>query len=161
MVNVIHGAVGALLGQHLESSPLAFLVGFLSHFVLDSIPHGDRDSMLKWRHHGKIDSHWWVMGIDFILTVVFVAIAFSLDVFANPYAAAYGFVGAIIPDTLIGISELCQLLGVKSRIFRRFYALHFWFHNILLRRNIDFSVLKGLFFQGAVLIVVLVVTFWK
>lgn len=161
MVGVIHGAVGALITQHVDSNALAFAIGFASHFIVDIIPHGDRDAMLKWRHHGKIDTHWWVMGTDFVATTLFVAVAFSLNTFANPYAAGYGFVGAILPDFIIGASELWKLLGGKTRILRRFYAFHFWFHNIFLRHNIDFPTKGGLLFQGFFLIAVLFIVFWQ
>lgn len=159
MVEIVHGAIGAAVGQYFSSPILSFIFGFSSHFLIDIIPHGDSHHRSKWNILGKVGIFWWVIGFDIILCSLFVAITFGLNVYANPVSAVFGFTGALIPDLIIGASDLWKFIGFKNLILRRFYKFHFFFHDILLKYNFDFSLGTGLILQILILAIVLKIIF--
>ena len=42
MFLTVHAATGILIGKYTGNIYLAFIAGFLSHLILDIIPHGDQ-----------------------------------------------------------------------------------------------------------------------
>src|SRR3989338_6826145 len=47
MYLTIHAAAGALIGNYVNQSLIAFIFGLFSHFLLDLIPHNDGDIPTK------------------------------------------------------------------------------------------------------------------
>jgi hypothetical protein len=51
MYQIVHGMAGAVIGSRLDSPILAFILGFVSHFILDAIPH-DSNEARDWENNG-------------------------------------------------------------------------------------------------------------
>lgn len=153
---VIGGAIGAFLpGHHI----LAFVAGFLSHFVLDSIPHWDYSiNSLQSKDNKKV----FARGTSFFIDVVKVVadaclgflipyIAFSsgvhFDFFVN--AVFFGAFGAMVPDGL-------QFLYYKipNRLLVTVQKFH---KSIHAKRRLDMYPIIGPLLQ--VLLIVFVVLF--
>lgn len=149
MFIVGHAAAGALIGEQLAgSSPLfAFGMGFVSHFLLDLIPHGDRHHVVDYFHGQKknIGKFYNELMIDALMTVIMVSVLMmskSLD----RDSVAWGIIGGVLPDLLVGLHE-----KFKSTKLKAFTKFHFMVHNALIH-NIEVSHLQGTIVQLAVII---------
>lgn len=110
MILATHAVIGAALAQHTESHTLAFLIGFISHHILDLIPHWQYsvpqlDSGKRLKINKALFSDLLRVGIDFMLGTVIILIFFQ----ENLSIALFAFAGAILPDVLWGISRLWPL----------------------------------------------------
>lgn len=108
MVLSAHAVVGGAIGALVRGNPLvAFLYGFISHFILDMIPHYDYPI-----RSGFVDPHGedkkillkqilldtFSVGFDILLGIVLAYIFFEAN---DPtYSWLFGAVGAIVPDAL-------------------------------------------------------------
>ena len=98
MLATVHLLVGAAIGKYLSGSwPLAFGISFLSHFLLDALPHTDAGTLKRPEERGTITL------TDLVLVLIDVAVAagvllwlsgrpeFSTSVLAGAF-------GGIAPD---------------------------------------------------------------
>ncbi len=111
MILATHGVIGALLGQVVSTNPgAAFGLGFLSHFVLDALPHWDyqlasevkneTDPLYKEFRGGAVFYRDLVkITADALIGLVLVLVAIGFLQF-DPVLALAGFVGALVPDFL-------------------------------------------------------------
>jgi uncharacterized membrane protein YeaQ/YmgE (transglycosylase-associated protein family) len=149
MLTTVHGAFGFLIGEHTSSPLLAFVLGFLSHFILDIIPHGDHDDVENYVDHNKLKSIINVIVIDSIAGIIFLILIFThlhnSTVDVTPIAA--GIIGAILPDFLVAFYALNK---------RRFFRLNFLHHKIhqLIKFDLPFSM-------AFILQIILMVVLWQ
>jgi membrane-bound metal-dependent hydrolase YbcI (DUF457 family) len=126
-----HVAAGALIGQQVDENLFAiFLLGFISHFLLDLIPHGDAHQVKnyfekKTEHLKKL---YYVLVTDSAASIIMVT---WLMAYANinRVAVAWGVIGSVLPDLLVGLNEVWK----KSKI-QWFYDWHFKVHNALIHK---------------------------
>src|SRR3989338_1325862 len=106
MFLIVHASVGAVIGDSLESPAVSFLAGFLTHFLVDIIPHGDERSGRELLRPGR--RHWLVILaiIDGLAAISLVAVLWLGGFFVNALGATSGALGAIMPDVLAGFFEL-------------------------------------------------------
>ncbi len=118
MLAATHTIVGATIGTHTDSITLAFILGFISHFILDVIPH--------WSF--KI-TELFKAGIEFGIGLL---IAFLLVLNSNiellPVIA--GIIGANLPDIIV-IIILNFFPKYKNNFFTKFHSkiqkeISFW-----------------------------------
>lgn len=106
MFLTVHAAAGAVLGRFIGHPLLAFLIGALSHFILDLVPHGDqglgRWQWLKTNRQRLVAA----AAIDFCLVIVFFLLWLPATDINELDGIVYGAAGAIFPDTLWGFHEL-------------------------------------------------------
>ncbi len=93
-------AIGAVTASAGYPSWVAFIAGFVSHAVLDSIPHHDYTSL-----PGAV--------VDLLLTGGVIWIVGSL--YPTHYLWFWGLFGATIPDLEVGLKHLFPLWGIKLR----------------------------------------------
>ncbi len=106
MFLIVHATAGAALGQLMPTPLSAFTGGFLSHLVLDMIPHGDE---IIGRTFSKKGGTKWLAALaifDALAAFSVVTMLWLGGAFPNPYTAFVGALGAVLPDVLCGISEL-------------------------------------------------------
>jgi hypothetical protein len=159
MFMVVHAAVGAAAGQAVAHSSAAFLLGVISHFFLDMIPHGDEGIYQGYISGSKVKRAYLHVGIDLLMTAMFVVVMFSNPQFASPSVVAWGVFGAVLPDLLVGISQAVRPKK-QSGIFYRldlYNRFHRWNHAYAIKRwrkaERDISFLSGLVFQGVLMFV--------
>ncbi len=131
MVLVTHAIVGAAIANVMPNHPiLGFSVAFLSHYLLDAIPHAEYDisglvdsknkSLFKLNKRGMM--HIFIIGADFLA-----GIALSIFFFARNdqrlYITLLGLIGGILPDFLQFI-----YLKYKRQPWKFFQKLHDFFH---------------------------------
>jgi len=124
-----HAAAGALIGEQLGGNPvLIFIVAMASHFLLDVIPHGDghhvNDYFAGTKKHLK--ALYNVLLIDTVATIILVS-WFMAYANINRIAVAWGIIGGVLPDLLVGINEVWK--NSKIKWFSKF---HFIVHNALI-----------------------------
>ena len=62
MYLTVHGASGLFIGSQVGNPWLAFVLGVVSHFILDMIPHESK-SIDEWYERGKGRGRFFLAGI--------------------------------------------------------------------------------------------------
>jgi hypothetical protein len=123
MILLTHAVTGAAVGQLSGNPALGFITGFISHFLLDALPHWDypfseavRDGQLPRRDLLKIAADG-VLGLLGVVTAQF----FFPGLLFWPMLA--GAIGAMVPDAL-------QFAYFKTRWrwFGYLQGFHEWIH---------------------------------
>ncbi len=140
MFLIAHAAAGAALASSVDSPPAAFIIGWLSHYLVDLIPHGD-EAVGEWTKKGnEVRRFGLVAGIDGLLLAGVLVWLFlgRGGVEWNVLAAA---VGATVPDVMWGIEKVAgrTLFGAHRRFHHR---IHNYFH-------VRMPTWLGLSFQAA------------
>ncbi len=175
MTLTTHGTVGAALGLLVSGHPvIAFSVGILSHYVLDSIPHIDyallsidkknEDDMTSTIKPSKLIIIDLIrIGLDFFLGICFAAALFVLVTKTNIFELSillkfltssilWGALGGIFPDPL----QVSYFL-FKFEPFTSVEYFHVWIHaNIRYYRSVFVAIGSQL---GIVVVILGVVTY--
>ena len=161
-----HALAGVFISQKVGHPAWAFLIGFLFHFVLDIIPHGD-EYISEWINlRNKIKRTLMVILIDVVVLSLFtVFLFFKVDLPQLSILLA-GVIGSILPDVfanvigppgsylLSGHHSLKQLTQ-KTNPIKAFLIRHNIFHEIFhnpfrkrmsTRLGIAFQLLLSIFF---------------
>ncbi len=127
MYITIHSAVGGAIGQFISDPFVAFLIGVVSHFILDIIPHGDEEVTKKvtWLKSAR-SKLFFVVGSDFTILFfffIFWTLNSPVDQLLGMFA---GIAGGIVPDALWGFHELTD-----APFLRWYRKKHSALHNII------------------------------
>jgi len=147
MFLTVHGAIGIIIGQHIKSPVLAFLAGFISHYLSDIIPHGDTNAPEKWKNPIHIATAAF---IDSIILLVFL-LYLGTKVNILNLATVSAFFGSLLPDFLQGFYFLSN-----KKIFRRHQSFHNFFH-FLIAEKFEWKFNQGIIFQ--LIIFIILITF--
>ena len=153
MFLTVHSPLGVVIGGYLPNPFTAFLVGLISHYVFDIIPHGDEVKLGKLSLAGMA----WAAIIDqAILLLNFMLLAYfkTADVFTPIVIAAV--IGAILPDWLMAIHRLSEewdnrFARALHRLIDPLQNFHYYLHVNLLPYEIPFSlglILQIIFLAG-------------
>ncbi len=126
MTLTTHAVIGAVIGAATGNPILGFLLGFASHFIVDMIPHGDRE---LYEGHKSKHNHkraYAYVTVDGIIAVMIVALMVAFSHHTLSLTIALGVIGSVLPDLIIGIHEAFHVKSLKW-----FHKLHFFFHNML------------------------------
>ena len=152
MFLAVHAAVGAIAGNSVKTPETAFLLGFISHFFLDMIPHGD-EAMLEGYESGRAKRRAILyVTADFVATIFLVAFFYWRSDFFHPGFVAMGITGGVLPDFLVGVAQITRPSGRRwmGRQLRRFQSFHVRNHHFLighLRHGKDIPLRYGLAIQ--------------
>lgn len=135
MVLATHLVAGAALGQVVGQPVLALIAGFLSHFLLDAVPHWDyRLASLQSNPSDRLDTTM-TLNRDFVsdlakifldLLLGLLAVLFAANLLANWHlsgALIWGSAGALLPDFLQ--FAYFRLGWPALKVLQRF---HVWIH---------------------------------
>ncbi|MBI4433893.1 hypothetical protein HY632_03900 [Candidatus Uhrbacteria bacterium] len=151
----VHAPVGALIGVWVKNPATAFVLGMLSHFLLDLIPHGDERLLDHLPPGPRMRRLFLYGGLDAaVMSMGMVALFTPWKAFPEMGVLA-GAVGGVLPDILQGFRELMP----TNRFLHAYYRFHNFFHCEIIRYESPFVV--GMLTQLATLIVVVeVLWFW-
>jgi len=147
MTTTTHTAIGVLIGTAVGSPILGFVLGVVSHYLVDMIPHGDmhmRDGNNLVNKTNERMSHVFVI-LDVALGITLLNILGTIlpdDVTRSTVYIASIF-GSVLPDALVGINDL-----VKSIPGRKHTKLHFFFHDFFCRTHGDTKLRYSLAIQA-------------
>jgi hypothetical protein len=162
MTLTTHAIVGASVASILPSHPaLGFAAGFVSHFLLDAIPHWDyylisrkKDNSNPMNNDIILNKYFifdlFKIGTDAILGVVIALLLFGISNFHLVWAPLWGIVGALTPDAL-------QFIYFKWRhepmiSLQRF---HLWVHQ---NDKLNNRPVLGISLQIIIIVLVIVIS---
>jgi hypothetical protein len=143
MTLTTHATLGAVIGHATGNPLLAFIFGFISHLLIDMIPHGDTGISDNFRVHKRRRKQAvaYVM-VDAIIAIIFVLLLANTRDIESMRAYSWGIAGGVLPDLLVGIYEI-----TKTRFLRWFNTLHFFFHDFFTNRKGDVPLYYALMAQ--------------
>ena len=143
MTLTTHATLGAVLGRATGNPVLAFIFGFISHFLIDMIPHGDTGLADNFRVHKRRRKQAvaYVM-VDAIFAIFFVLLLANTRDIESIRTFTWGIVGGVLPDLLVGLHDL-----TKSPLLRWFMRMHFYFHDFFVKRKGDVPLYYALLAQ--------------
>ena len=148
MYITVHAAAGAAVGTLTGNPLLAFIGGFVSHLILDMIPHGD-ETIKKWKLFKTIRARVTAAALlDFagvILALLFLLNNASMAFLPGMLA---GMAGGIAPDALWGFHEL-----TGTPLLNAYRAWHSKGHDFLTKKKI--SMKQGFAVQIPLLVLLL------
>ena len=150
MFLVIHAAAGASLGAQVQNPFLAFILGLISHYILDSIPHGDEKLRQDFEDKHRVKCTF-IVGLDFVLTIFTIIVITFFDLPANPLSMASGIFGALLPDFI----QLTYFLS-KHPWLKKISNLHDNFHYNNNRFNLGY--IRGFFLQAGILVLLFLIS---
>lgn len=142
---LVHTTAGVIVAQYTRNPFLGFLYGFLSHLILDMIPHGD--SLMYKKYKNKELSARKAAAktiLDSIASIVLAVVFFNFNLPSSDWVLSMAIVGAVIPDILIGLYELLEPRAPK--ILKTVHKWHFKNHD-LIAKKFDLSMKHGLLLQ--------------
>ncbi len=159
MFLAVHAAVGALAGNAVQHPSEAFVLGVVSHFFIDMIPHGDEVMYEGFVSGNKVKRAIMYVGIDAIVTAVLIAVIFIRQDFFHPVSVEMGIIGSLLPDLLVGLSHVLKPKKMRGFAWRLqgFQRFHMRNHHFLIKRlrrfERDISLYYGLALQALLLTV--------
>jgi len=119
MIIIPHMLVGAAIGRRVHNIWLVFIFGFISHYLLDFLPHWDYLSRIEITN----PDHLIKIGLDFILgvSIIFILIRSC----SKKWLVLVGIIAALLPDFLnvIYYSFGFQWLELLSQLH---HTAHYW-----------------------------------
>lgn len=131
MFLTIHSSAGIFIGSQINNPLLALGLGFLSHLILDMIPHGD-ESLGESPELGprgqaaKIKRLFLISSLDLLLVILLFNYLASQNLIIFTPSLLAGLLGSIVPDFIWGFHEITQdrLSGwLASNILSRIHDL--------------------------------------
>ncbi|MBI2035226.1 MAG: hypothetical protein HYT12_00910 [Candidatus Liptonbacteria bacterium] len=143
MLFTTHAIVGTAIGAALQDPSLGFLGGFLSHHILDGMPHFDQGSFYTIKsgapylgqkripeemNGGWIKRDWNMLFADWFLSgIAFVAIFYYSPLnFWVPLAG--GALGGLMPDIIDSSPLWSKGLRAKIKSIAAYHKFHTFFH---------------------------------
>ena len=127
-----HALTGAAIALSVKSPVLAIPLAFVSHFLLDAIPHYNPPKITKdvftnhfdaWSKKMQYRSFRFIYWTDMLLLAAILIVVFLLDIStASVWTVFFSCVAAVAPDFVGGILYLLRIKKVD--LFTRF---HIWF----------------------------------
>lgn len=150
MTITTHAAVGTIIGLNVGNPVLGFVIGFISHFLLDMIPHGDSKISDNLRIHKKKKGPITYGTIDAIIAIFFLFTVLDNSVAAHSRVFYWSVAGSIMPDLISGVYDL-----TKSKWLKRYNEIHFYFHDFFVNRWHDVPLTYSLLGQLIFVLIVL------
>ncbi len=143
MTLTTHATLGAVIGHAVGNPLLAFVFGFISHFLIDMIPHGDTGMSDNFRVH-KVKRKQAVayVVVDAIVAVLFVLLLANTRDIDSMRTFSWGIVGSVLPDLLVGFYEI-----TKTPLLKWFNQVHFYFHDFFVKKKGDVPLYYALMAQ--------------
>ena len=124
MLAANHTIVAGVVGSYIGNPFLAFLAGFIIHFLLDSIPHFDTTDKGKFTFR-----QIFLVVADFAIGLMLIFWVIRADISINsPFV--WGAFGGMVPDLLDNVPFWNKAFR-KSKIGRKFHNFHNLFHSRL------------------------------
>ena len=124
MYLTVHAAAGGAVALQTGNPILGFGVGFISHLLLDVIPHGDSEKSGMPQNNTAI---LIAASIDIaVLSVIVATLVATKGVTIFTPVLIAGAVGGMVPDAL----QLPYLLS-HGRYFKWYQKIHNFFHNAI------------------------------
>lgn len=128
MFLTVHASAGIIIGQQTGNIWLAFLAGFISHFLLDMVPHGDQN-LIKNRSNITVEEIKLIrkLGIiDTLNTGLLVVIIYLFGLITSPISVLFAVAGAVLPDYINAFYIFFKLKWLKWYSDFHYYTHFIW-----------------------------------
>lgn len=147
-----HTAAAIFIATKTQNPILGFILGLISHFILDIVPHGEGGLFTaNQSHKQKLFSLAKLAAVDFLLSIILLISTLYFLKPDNNFIFIATVSGAILPDFLWGSIKLFKL-----KFLNWFLVLHHRLHDLL---DIVYDIKYGLLVQGLFIILCLYLTF--
>lgn len=151
MFLTVHATAGVIVGQNTDNIGLAFIMGFISHFILDLIPHGDQD-LGKNNSPAGLKLLLKIGIIDAMLVMGLISYLFTIKPELQTPSVIFGIIGALLPDAINAMA-----IFFKPKILDGYRAFHVKLH--YLWNGFTLNMQQGFTLQAIFLLSLLVVIF--
>ncbi len=129
MYLTIHATAGALIGSYVDQPFIAFLLGFISHFLLDILPHHDgniftKGQVPKSRREFYFNKVIGLIYFDLCLAIIVAGALFTNNIHFLTKSIIWGIIGGILPD----IIQALNFFWYKNKFLQQFNQLHNLLH---------------------------------
>lgn len=145
-----HTAIGAAIGFAVGNPILGFIIGFTSHFLIDTIPHGDSHISDNLRVHKKKKGAFTYGTIDGLVAIYIILLLTPISKETSELAFSAAVAGSILPDLLVGLHDL-----TKSKILKPINDLHFYFHDFFVKKHGDIKLPTALLGQLVLIAIIM------
>lgn len=155
MFLTVHAASGLFIGSQVSSPWLAFILGFIFHWLLDFIPHGDERLIdrSKISETGLKRKLFYSAVIDTLgIIILFYWLTNSGLVVLTP-SMLWGMLGAVAPDYLWGLHKITHI-----RILKPLHKIHNYFH-LKIQRQLPLRI--GSIIQLATLVLFILLIIYR
>lgn len=143
MTLTTHATLGAVIGKAFGNPVLAFVFGFISHFLIDMVPHGDTGLSDNYRIYKKNQKRAVAyVTVDGVVALLFVLLLANTRDIESMSTFTWGIIGSVIPDLIIGLYEI-----TKTPLLKWFNSVHFFFHDFFVTRRGDVPLYYALLAQ--------------
>lgn len=153
-----HAIVGAAVGIMAQDPVWGFAAGFISHHVLDALPHFDQGSFYIEKsaapylrrgagvpHHNFSRRDWIILFADWIVSgTVFIFLLMTLRAGPAEYIIA-GALGGLSPDIIDSSPLWSKKLRAKIRAVLEYHRFHSYFHWTVARKNMPLGLITQIF----------------
>lgn len=125
MTATVHALVGASIATMIPNPEVALPLVFISHFLLDKIPHWDPLTNKANKSYRRILTE---IGFDYVISYALVILIFGVLFQSQnlPYLLLAAFISQL-PDTLEGPYILTKK---HFPVFYQLYQVQHWFHDV-------------------------------
>ncbi|MFA6428242.1 MAG: hypothetical protein WCW02_01720 [Candidatus Buchananbacteria bacterium] len=142
MLLTVHATAALAISQYVANPALAFIFGLGSHFLLDFIPHGDKD-LNRWLADEKQRTAKliYLTLIDVLVFTNLLGLITQQKSFHHPWSALAAIFASLLPDFLVAVESL---LDFK---YQPFTKLNNYFHNLGKKYSDQVSLFWGITIQ--------------
>lgn len=155
MFLTVHATVGLFLGSQVANPWLAFVIGYVSHLLLDLMPHGDGHLINK-ETLPRAKYNWimfFVSAADALIVMLIFNVLIGRGWLILTPGIVGGLLGAIAPDYLWGIYRITGL-----KFLQPLHEIHNWCHHLLDKQiNPPFkygAIIQLLFLSATILLII-------
>lgn len=153
MYLTVHTPTSLIIGTQIHQPFLAFIFAFLTHLILDIIPH-DPIKLADKPDKKTIKRLAIATGIDLILVVILLAVLSQKDKLDLNLSIFTAVIGGIMPDILWGSDVLTK---DKIKVLKIYRAFHSKFLHCLIISKGCLSIKWSVLVQASVFIITLLI----
>lgn len=153
MLFTTHLLVGAAIGKATGNPVGGFAVGYLSHHLLDYVPHYDPGSLF-YKEEKEPDTQW--QPFTYFMAIADVALGMGIITIValnSPEATNIiaGALGGVLPDLLDNVPAVKDLFR-KTKFGTSFHSFHEKLHNTFGTENLFIGLMMQIILSGVMLI---------
>ena len=135
MLTLSHSTVGLLIGTVVPNPVLSFFLAWLSHYILDFIPHSDvgyfKDRGENWLKNKRVIA--WVF-LDVILSIIVFGLVIAKRGFG--FILLAGYIGSLVPDILDNSPFWSEAIRKIPAVKWEYERVHNYFHHTVKEKKV-------------------------
>jgi len=152
MTLTTHATVGTLIGYAIGQPFAGFILGFISHLLLDMVPHGDYELGKNVRRtKAQLKRVLTFVTLDAIVAIFLILWLVSWKDLMPLQAISWAIIGAVLPDLFVGLYDM-----TKAKWLKPLNDLHFYFHDLWVKKRKDIPLRFAI--AGQIILIIILQT---